>query len=81
MRTSALSYYAPLYIYLAYNHLTLARCARSCRWDINRYEQRAAWLLSGTNAVFGCLVEKNVVIAVDTSGSMFPHMDFLKVCA
>jgi hypothetical protein len=28
--------------------------------------------------VFGCLVEKNVVLAVDTSGSMHPHMQFLR---
>ena len=34
---------------------------------------------SGPNAVFGCLVEKNVVIAVDTSGSMYPHSTFFLV--
>jgi len=45
---------------------------------LDRYGRRVSWLLSGTNAVFGCLVEKNVVLAVDTSGSMHPHMPFLK---
>lgn len=44
----------------------------------DRYQRRIRWLLSGTNVVFGCLVEKNVVLAVDTSGSMHPHMPFLR---
>ena len=35
-------------------------------------------LISGSNRVFGTVVEKKCIFLVDTSGSMDPYMDELK---
>lgn len=34
--------------------------------------------MAGSRRVFGVAVEKKVVVLVDTSGSMMPHMEELK---
>ncbi|XP_033122246.1 von Willebrand factor A domain-containing protein 3A-like [Anneissia japonica] len=45
---------------------------------LRRYLRRLQWLLGSSRRVFGSVVEKKVVILVDTSGSMVYHMDELK---
>lgn len=45
---------------------------------LRRYVKRLQWLLSGSRRVFGTVVEKNVVVLIDTSGSMVSSMDELK---
>lgn len=45
---------------------------------LRRYVKRLQWLLSGSKRVFGTIVEKNVVVLIDTSGSMVSSMDELK---
>jgi len=45
---------------------------------LRRYVKRLQWLLSGSRRVFGTIVEKNVVVLIDTSGSMVSSMDELK---
>jgi len=44
----------------------------------SRYYRRLEWLLSGTRRVFGTIVEENIVLAVDTSGSMYSSMPELQ---
>ncbi|XP_062872037.1 von Willebrand factor A domain-containing protein 3A isoform X2 [Trichomycterus rosablanca] len=39
---------------------------------LQRYTQRMQWLLSGSRCVFGCVLEKEVCIVLDVSGSMAP---------
>ena len=43
-----------------------------------RYQRRHDWLLAETRRVFGAVVEKNIAIAIDTSGSMNPSLPFLQ---
>ncbi|XP_078347349.1 von Willebrand factor A domain-containing protein 3A-like isoform X3 [Oculina patagonica] len=45
---------------------------------LKRYVKRLQWLLSGSRRVFGTIVEKKVVVLIDTSGSMVSSMDELK---
>lgn len=45
---------------------------------LRRYVKRMQWLLGGSRRVFGTIVEKNVAILIDTSGSMVSSMDELK---
>jgi len=45
---------------------------------MKRYVKRMKWLLTGSRRVFGTLLEKNVAILIDVSGSMVSHMDELK---
>ncbi|XP_071962568.1 von Willebrand factor A domain-containing protein 3A-like isoform X2 [Antedon mediterranea] len=45
---------------------------------LRRYVMRMQWLLGSSRRVFGSVIEKKVVILVDTSGSMVYHMDELK---
>lgn len=44
----------------------------------NRYQQRLDWLKADSRQVFGTIVEKNIVVAIDTSGSMAPSLPFLQ---
>lgn len=37
---------------------------------ITRYEARLQWLQTDTRRMFGQIIEKNIVVAIDTSGSM-----------
>ncbi|XP_060798447.1 von Willebrand factor A domain-containing protein 3A-like isoform X2 [Neoarius graeffei] len=39
---------------------------------LQRYAQRMQWLLSGSRRVFGCVLEKDVCVIQDVSGSMSP---------
>ncbi|XP_078521244.1 von Willebrand factor A domain-containing protein 3A isoform X2 [Lissotriton helveticus] len=41
---------------------------------LRRYLQRMQWLLSGSRRLFGSILEKNVCILLDTSGSMAPFL-------
>ncbi|XP_069066394.1 von Willebrand factor A domain-containing protein 3A [Pleurodeles waltl] len=41
---------------------------------LRRYLQRMQWLLSGSRRLFGTILEKNVCILLDTSGSMAPFL-------
>ncbi|XP_074651656.1 von Willebrand factor A domain-containing protein 3B-like [Tubulanus polymorphus] len=45
---------------------------------INNIEQRIDWLQQGSRALFGTVIEEQIYIIVDTSGSMEPSMDFVK---
>uniref|UniRef100_F6ZXB8 VWFA domain-containing protein n=3 Tax=Ciona intestinalis TaxID=7719 RepID=F6ZXB8_CIOIN len=45
---------------------------------IRRYLTRMQWLLSGSRKMFGSILESNVVILIDVSGSMSYNMDELK---
>ncbi|KAL6087754.1 hypothetical protein STEG23_008054, partial [Scotinomys teguina] len=42
------------------------------------YVQRLQWLLSGSRRLFGTILESNVCIVLDTSGSMGPHLQQMK---
>ncbi|XP_028620040.1 von Willebrand factor A domain-containing protein 3A [Grammomys surdaster] len=42
------------------------------------YVQRLHWLLSGSRRLFGTILESNVCILLDTSGSMSPHLQWMK---
>ncbi|XP_052030872.1 von Willebrand factor A domain-containing protein 3A [Apodemus sylvaticus] len=42
------------------------------------YVQRLHWLLSGSRRLFGTILESNVCILLDTSGSMGPHLQWMK---
>ncbi|KAM7329264.1 hypothetical protein ACRRTK_010877 [Alexandromys fortis] len=42
------------------------------------YVQRLQWLLSGSRRLFGTILESNVCIVLDTSGSMSPHLQWMK---
>ncbi|XP_040611258.1 von Willebrand factor A domain-containing protein 3A [Mesocricetus auratus] len=42
------------------------------------YVQRLQWLLSGSRRLFGTILESNVCIILDTSGSMGPHLQWMK---
>ncbi|XP_063027952.1 von Willebrand factor A domain-containing protein 3A isoform X3 [Melospiza melodia melodia] len=41
---------------------------------LQRYIQRVQWLLSGSRRWFGTIVETNVCVLIDTSGSMGPYL-------
>jgi len=45
-----------------------------------RYKERLAWLTAGTRKIFGTILEKNITIAVDTSGSMIETLPFVQRC-
>lgn len=45
-----------------------------------RYKERLAWLSTGTRKIFGTVLEKNITIAVDTSGSMVETLPFVQRC-
>ena len=45
-----------------------------------RYQKRLTWLTAGTRKIFGTILEKNITIAVDTSGSMIETLPFLQRC-
>nr|CAB3267658.1 von Willebrand factor A domain-containing protein 3A [Phallusia mammillata] len=45
---------------------------------IHRYLKRLQWLLSGSRRLFGNILENNVVILIDISGSMSFYMEELK---
>ncbi|XP_063961989.1 von Willebrand factor A domain-containing protein 3A-like [Lytechinus pictus] len=45
---------------------------------LRRYLRRLQWLLGSSRRTFGTVVEKRVVVLVDTSGSMVTHMEDLK---
>ncbi|XP_052568580.1 modulator of smoothened protein isoform X15 [Peromyscus californicus insignis] len=42
------------------------------------YVKRLQWLLSGSRRLFGTILESNVCIVLDTSGSMGPHLQQMK---
>ncbi|CAO2583081.1 von Willebrand factor A domain-containing protein 3A [Lemmus lemmus] len=42
------------------------------------YVQRLQWLLSGSRRLFGTILESNVCIVLDTSGSMRPYLQWMK---
>ncbi|MEJ1273892.1 von Willebrand factor A domain containing 3A [Cricetulus griseus] len=42
------------------------------------YVQRLQWLLSGSRRLFGTILESNVCIMLDTSGSMSPYLQWMK---
>ncbi|KAB5530642.1 hypothetical protein PHYPO_G00131720 [Pangasianodon hypophthalmus] len=39
---------------------------------LQRYARRMQWLLSGSRRVFGCVLERDVCVVLDVSGSMSP---------
>ncbi|NWV91919.1 VWA3A protein, partial [Machaerirhynchus nigripectus] len=41
---------------------------------LQRYLQRVQWLLSGSRRLFGTILEANVCVLIDTSGSMDPYL-------
>ncbi|XP_058278568.1 von Willebrand factor A domain-containing protein 3A isoform X2 [Hirundo rustica] len=41
---------------------------------LQRYIQRLQWLLSGSRRLFGNILEANVCVLIDTSGSMGPYL-------
>uniref|UniRef100_A0A8C3GQC7 von Willebrand factor A domain containing 3A n=1 Tax=Cairina moschata TaxID=8855 RepID=A0A8C3GQC7_CAIMO len=41
---------------------------------LQRYLQRIQWLLSGSRRLFGTILEANVCVLIDTSGSMDPYL-------
>ncbi|XP_015498639.1 von Willebrand factor A domain-containing protein 3A isoform X7 [Parus major] len=41
---------------------------------LQRYIQRVQWLLSGSRRLFGTILEANVCVLMDTSGSMGPYL-------
>ncbi|XP_067162573.1 von Willebrand factor A domain-containing protein 3A [Apteryx mantelli] len=41
---------------------------------LQRYIQRIQWLLSGSRRLFGTILEANVCVLIDTSGSMEPYL-------
>ncbi|XP_016157302.1 PREDICTED: von Willebrand factor A domain-containing protein 3A isoform X1 [Ficedula albicollis] len=41
---------------------------------LQRYLQRVQWLLSGSRRLFGTILEANVCVLIDTSGSMGPYL-------
>ncbi|XP_068002901.1 von Willebrand factor A domain-containing protein 3A [Melanerpes formicivorus] len=41
---------------------------------LQRYVQRIQWLLSGSRRLFGTILEANVCLMIDTSGSMDPYL-------
>jgi len=45
---------------------------------LKRYVKRLQWLLSGCRKVFGSIIERNVILLVDVSGSMVTSIDELK---
>ncbi|XP_071488383.1 von Willebrand factor A domain-containing protein 3A-like [Diadema antillarum] len=45
---------------------------------LRRYLRRLQWLLGASRRTFGTVVEKKVIVLVDTSGSMVSHMEDLK---
>lgn len=45
---------------------------------VQRLKQRLAWLCSGPERVFGYVTHRRVFFAIDTSGSMFESMAFLR---
>lgn len=44
----------------------------------SRYLQRIQWLLSGTRKMFGVIMESNIILLIDVSGSMDDQLDALK---
>uniref|UniRef100_A0A8C6I838 von Willebrand factor A domain containing 3A n=1 Tax=Mus spicilegus TaxID=10103 RepID=A0A8C6I838_MUSSI len=51
----------------------------TCMEKVTRcYVQRLHWLLSGSRRLFGTILERNVCILLDTSGSMGPHLQWIK---
>ncbi|XP_029335195.1 von Willebrand factor A domain-containing protein 3A [Mus caroli] len=51
----------------------------TCMEKVTRcYVQRLHWLLSGSRRLFGTILERNVCILLDTSGSMGPHLQWMK---
>ncbi|XP_029391722.1 von Willebrand factor A domain-containing protein 3A [Mus pahari] len=51
----------------------------TCMEKVTRcYLQRLHWLLSGSRRLFGTVLESNVCILLDTSGSMGPHLQWMK---
>ncbi|XP_006892758.1 PREDICTED: von Willebrand factor A domain-containing protein 3A [Elephantulus edwardii] len=45
---------------------------------LRSYVQRLQWLLSGSRQLFGTILESNVCILLDTSGSMGPYLPQMK---
>lgn len=45
---------------------------------IRTYAKRIQWHLASSRRIFGVICEKNVVILLDTSGSMIQYIDYLK---
>ncbi|XP_010290116.1 PREDICTED: von Willebrand factor A domain-containing protein 3A [Phaethon lepturus] len=41
---------------------------------LQRYIQRIQWLLSGSRRLFGTILEANICVLIDTSGSMDPYL-------
>lgn len=46
---------------------------------IGRYEKRLEWLRSGSRGVFGSILEEQIVLLLDTSGTMSPSIHQLKL--
>ncbi|XP_008572457.1 PREDICTED: von Willebrand factor A domain-containing protein 3A, partial [Galeopterus variegatus] len=46
---------------------------------IRRYIQRLQWLLSGSRQLFGAILERKVCILLDTSGSVGPYLQQVKM--
>ncbi|KFV02357.1 von Willebrand factor A domain-containing protein 3A, partial [Tauraco erythrolophus] len=44
---------------------------------LQRYIQRIQWLLSGSRRLFGTILEANVCVLIDTSGSMDPYLPYV----
>ncbi|XP_009884775.1 PREDICTED: von Willebrand factor A domain-containing protein 3A [Charadrius vociferus] len=41
---------------------------------LQRYTERIQWLLSGSRRLFGTILEANICVLIDTSGSMDPYL-------
>ncbi|KAM6078000.1 von Willebrand factor A domain-containing protein 3A isoform 2-T2 [Theristicus caerulescens] len=44
---------------------------------LQRYIQRIQWLLSGSRKLFGTILEANICVLIDTSGSMDPYLQHI----
>lgn len=65
--------------HLQYTPLELKNYDEEAMKALRRYLKRLQWLLAGSRRVFGVVIEKRVVVAVDVSGSMDPYMADLKI--
>nr|XP_009681674.1 PREDICTED: von Willebrand factor A domain-containing protein 3A isoform X3 [Struthio camelus australis] len=60
--------------HLQFQPKELESYAEQIKKVLQRYIQRIQWLLSGSRRLFGTILEANVCVLIDTSGSMEPYL-------
>lgn len=65
-------------MHMELHHHELVQYEENLDHVISRYLKRWSWLLLGPHRVFGTILEKSVVLCVDTSGSMITVINELK---